>query len=108
MADEQAEFQPEQWLLDAGFTYDQDEHEAHVQTAAEIGMHAGGEYKVHGVYSKGRVLLKVEENTDTQDMNGLKMQVTHPPVCLIYGPKGTVAAPLADRELVLRMADELG
>lgn len=108
MADENPDFQPEQWLLDAGFAYDADEHSNHVQTASEIGMHQGGEYRVHGVYTKGRVMVKVEENTDTQDLNGLKMQVTHPPVCLVYGPRGTVAAPLADRELVLRMADELG
>lgn len=100
-------FTPEQWLLEAGFEYDADEHQAGIQTAEEIGMHNGGAYQLHGVYVKGRVFIKIEENTDTQNSNGLNMQINHPQVCVIYGPKGSVAASPQDRDLVLRMAEEL-
>lgn len=95
------------WLLQAGFVYDADKHQAGIQTAAEAEMHRGGDYDLQGIYVRGAVTVTVEQNTDTRHESGMKTMTQYPAVAIIEGPKGRCSAPMAEPKLVLQVADDL-
>lgn len=94
------------FLTEAGFTHDEGMTSAAEDSSKH--MSTSGPYIIHGIYVRGQVSVKVEENTDTRLEDGMKTMTTYPATAIISGPKGTVAAPISDPGLVLRMADELG
>lgn len=90
-------------LLAAGFVPD-DTAKANTEAAAErAGMHASGPYAVHAVLRRGGVLVALEQNT-SEDGDVL---VTYPAVCVVSGPKGTVACSAKDTDLILQLATDV-
>lgn len=89
-------------LEDAGFKHDDESKDAHVELADRVNMHESGPYVVHGVWKKGLVTVKIEQNTAAEPMGGgLSAVIQHPPVALVSGPNGTVACNPDDIELAL-------
>lgn len=95
------------YLVEAGFVLDSGMKSAEDEAAQAAELDRGGPYVVHGVYTRGAVSVKVEENTDTRVEDGMKSMTTYPVVAVISGPRGTVTAAASDAELVLRMAQEV-
>lgn len=96
-----------QHLLDNGFEYDADASTTQVESIEELQLNRGGEYQAHGCYRKAYASVTIERNTDTREEGGMSIMATYPPVAVVEGPKGRVACPADDFELVLRMVTEL-
>lgn len=94
-------------LESLGFTEDQVSLDAAKANAEAQGMSHNGPYAPLLAMVNGDVLVVVEQNTAREDMNGMTALVEHPPVVVINGPKGRVAANPADLELVSALIAEL-
>jgi hypothetical protein len=94
--------------LDAlGFTEDAAGKGYFEGLAADAGMHDNGPYVVHHVFTKGDVVVVIEQNTAPEDMGGMSAIVSHPACAIIESPKGRVAFNPDDVELAGNLVDEL-
>lgn len=95
-------------LLKAGFKHSDELRSAHQDAAAANNMSHNGQYDVNGVFTKGLVTLVFEQNTCPEPLEGgLDVTITHPPVCIVSGPKGKATCRADDTELILAVADSL-
>lgn len=86
-------------LLSYGFVEDAEAKDVAEQNAAALGLSSNGTYTVHHVFTKGDVLVTIEQNQAAEDMgNGMSAMVTHPPVAVATGPKGRCSFNLEDRD----------
>ena len=94
------------YLLAQGFQWDADASTLQIETADELGMHAGGAFQPQGCYRRGEVSVTCERNTDTREENGMETTTTYPAVAVVAGPFGRAAAPAADFDLIGPLAAE--
>ena len=94
------------YLLSIGFVFDADASTLQIETAEEVGLNRGGEYRAQGCYRRGEVTVTCEQNTDTTEANGMSTMTTYPPIAIVEGPFGRAAAPVADLDLIGRLAGE--
>jgi hypothetical protein len=94
-------------LEELGFTADKEALDTHEQNAAAFGMSDNGAYAVHGVHTKGDVIVHTEQNTAPEDLGGLSAIVTHPTVAVMVSPKGRVAFNPEHVEIVEHLVKEL-
>lgn len=95
-------------LIELGFTADAEAKGVAEANAVEHGMHENGPYVVHHVFTKGDVVVTIEQNTAPEDLGGMTAVVTHPPCAIIASPKGRVAFNPDDTDLAAALLDELG
>lgn len=94
-------------LTALGFTADAQAKAVAEENAEAQGLSTNGDYTVHDVYTKGDVVVTVEQNQAPEDLGGLSALVTHPPVAVVASPKGRVAFNPADVDLAVRLVAEL-
>jgi len=92
-------------LLELGFVFDADATTEAIDSAADL--QRGGPYDFRGCYRKGPLTITVEQNTDTRLESGMTQMTTYPEIAIVDGPKGRVACPVDDLDLITRMASEL-
>lgn len=92
----------------AGFVAVPELTQSNQEAADANGMSHNGAYVVKGVWERGQVVLTVEQNTAREDENadGSQITVTHPAVCVVSSPLGSVACNAADTELILALAQD--
>lgn len=96
-------------LINRGFINDTALQSGLTQIAADLGMGENGSYKVLACYSKGDVSVTVEQNQSPEVLGGgMSAVVTHPPLAIVVGPKGRIAANPDDIELVVSLISDLG
>lgn len=94
-------------LSAAGFAPDEAARAAYERFASGQGMNTGGPYTVLAVWRKGAVTLVFEQNTSIEPTtNGLTTSISHPPVCVVTTPAGSVSCNADDLTLILHLAGE--
>jgi len=93
-------------LTAQGFIDDAQAKQVAVDNAAAQGLSDNGEYTTHVVYTKGDVVVVVEQN-EAPDEAGSEVIIRHPAVAIITSPKGRVACNPKDVELVLAEVESL-
>lgn len=94
-------------LTSLGFTADDKAKQAAIDNADAQELSHNGDYTVHDVFTKGDVVITVEQNQAPEDLGGLTAVVTHPPVAVIASPKGRVAFNPADVDLAEILVNDL-
>jgi len=94
-------------LVTLGFLEDDDAKNYFAGLASDAKMHDNGPYDVRQVFTKGDVVVLVEQNTAPEDMGGMSAVVSHPACAIIESPKGRVAFNPEDVELAENLVNEL-
>lgn len=94
-------------LTGVGFQADAELKTAHEEAAVSMGMDTGGPYKVLAVYRKGLTNVLIEQNTASEQVDGMEITTSHPALALVQGPKGKVGCNPSDIELLLSLITEL-
>lgn len=94
-------------LTKLGFKADSKAKQVAVDNAEAQELSANGDYVVHDVFTKGDVVVTVEQNSSPEDLGGLTAQITHPPVAIAVSPKGRVAFNPEDLELAAAIVADL-
>lgn len=91
-----------------GFAPHEDAAEYFRAISHELGMQDNGPYEVLACWTRGQTVVLVEQNTAPDDLGGgMTAVITHPPVAVIEGPRGRVAASPLDVALVVDQAKEV-
>lgn len=97
-----------EFLVQQGFSkLSKQDWEKRVAELKAKGMDNGGTYDLGYELARGPVSVMFEQNISTVISDGLEVMTKHPAVAVIDGPRGRIACPAHDSELILAMVDQV-